>query len=54
MCELQSVSPDKLREMDPEYAFIDWCNSDARLPLAEEIRAELSDLDAELQIRAAL
>lgn len=47
------MTPAKLEEMDPEFAFIDWREPEAVPLAADGKRAELRATDAEPQIRVA-
>ena len=50
---MQIVTPAKLKEMDPEFAFIDWRKPETAPRAADGKRAELRATDADPQIRVA-
>ncbi len=50
---LQIVTPAKLKQMDPEFAFIDWHKPEADKQSTEGKRAELRATDADPQVRVA-
>ena len=50
---MQIVTPIEIKEMDPEFAFIDWREPEAASRTADGTRDELRTTDVDPQIRVA-